>query len=151
MQIICILLQTDNNTSISPLRFLQLPFLPPNQQHQRKPLQQHYIMAENHCHKCKTHTTNCSSSSPKKIATTTRRWTSRQSVLQQVLDLLMPKQRLLHFAGKSQSCLLDHLYYRTRAGQGSHHVGPMPNVMAALPNIGGALSSMLQSLADTYY
>jgi len=28
--------------------------------------------------------------------------------------------------------------------------GPMPNVMAALPNIGGALCSTLQSLADTY-
>jgi len=27
----------------------------------------------------------------------------------------------------------------------------MPNVMAALPNIGGALCSMLQSLADTHY
>jgi len=29
--------------------------------------------------------------------------------------------------------------------------GPMPNVMAALPNIGGALCSMPQSLADTHY
>jgi len=29
--------------------------------------------------------------------------------------------------------------------------GPMPNVMAALPNIGGALCSMLQSLADAQY
>ena len=28
---------------------------------------------------------------------------------------------------------------------------PMPNVMAALPNIGGALCSTLQSLADTHY
>jgi len=27
----------------------------------------------------------------------------------------------------------------------------MPNVMAALPNIGGALCSTLQSLADTRY
>jgi len=27
----------------------------------------------------------------------------------------------------------------------------MPNVMAALPNIGGALCSMPQSLADTHY
>jgi len=26
----------------------------------------------------------------------------------------------------------------------------MPNVMATLPNIGGALCSMLQSLADTH-
>jgi len=29
--------------------------------------------------------------------------------------------------------------------------GPMPNVMAALPNIGGALCSTPQSLADTHY
>jgi len=29
--------------------------------------------------------------------------------------------------------------------------GPVPNVMAALPNIGGALCSMPQSLADAHY
>ena len=29
--------------------------------------------------------------------------------------------------------------------------GPMPNLMAALPNIGGALCSMPQSLADAHY
>ena len=29
--------------------------------------------------------------------------------------------------------------------------GPMPNVMVALPNIGGALCSMPQSLADAQY
>jgi len=29
--------------------------------------------------------------------------------------------------------------------------GPMPNVMAALPNIGGALCSTSQSLADAHY
>jgi len=29
--------------------------------------------------------------------------------------------------------------------------GPMANVMAALPNIGGALYSTPQSLADTHY
>jgi len=29
--------------------------------------------------------------------------------------------------------------------------GPMPNVMAALPNIGGALCSTPQRLADTHY
>ena len=29
--------------------------------------------------------------------------------------------------------------------------GPMPNVMAALPNIGGAFCSILQSLADAHY
>jgi len=29
--------------------------------------------------------------------------------------------------------------------------GPMPNVMVALPNAGGALCSTLQSLADVHY
>ena len=29
--------------------------------------------------------------------------------------------------------------------------GPMPNMMVALPNIGGALYSTLQSLADAHY
>jgi len=29
--------------------------------------------------------------------------------------------------------------------------GPMPNVMAALPNMGGALCSTPQSLADVHY
>jgi len=29
--------------------------------------------------------------------------------------------------------------------------GPMPNMLAALPNIGGALISMQQSLADAHY
>jgi len=29
--------------------------------------------------------------------------------------------------------------------------GPVPNVMAALPNIGGDLCSTPQSLADAYY
>ena len=29
--------------------------------------------------------------------------------------------------------------------------GPMPNLMVALPNIGGALCSTLQSLADNHY
>jgi len=29
--------------------------------------------------------------------------------------------------------------------------GPMPNLMVALPNIGGALSSTPQSLADAHY
>jgi len=29
--------------------------------------------------------------------------------------------------------------------------GPIPNVMAALPNIGSALCSTLQSLADAHY
>jgi len=40
------------------------------------------------------------------------------------------------------------------SGPASHYrleCGPMPNVMTALPNIGGALCSMPQSLADDHY
>jgi len=37
--------------------------------------------------------------------------------------------------------------------QGGHKLecGPMPNVMVALPNIGGALCSTPQRLADAHY
>jgi len=38
-----------------------------------------------------------------------------------------------------------------RQGTNKLECGPMPNVMAALPNIGGALCSMPQSLADAHY
>ena len=47
--------------------------------------------------------------------------------------------------------------YRTWLGENTGHkitqleCGPMTNVMAALPNIGGALCSTLQSLADAHY
>jgi len=37
------------------------------------------------------------------------------------------------------------------AKQNKLECGPMPNLMVALPNIGGALCSTLQSLADTHY
>jgi len=33
----------------------------------------------------------------------------------------------------------------------NHKCGPMSNVLAALPNIGGALCSMPPSLADAHY
>jgi len=34
---------------------------------------------------------------------------------------------------------------------GKLECGPVPNMMVALPNIGGALCSMPQSLADAHY
>jgi len=47
---------------------------------------------------------------------------------------------------------------QTANGQGQHfqnifqlECGPMPNVMVALPNTGGALCSTPQSLADAQY
>jgi len=38
-----------------------------------------------------------------------------------------------------------------RRGKKELECGPMPNVMAALPNIGGALCSTPQSLTDAHY
>ena len=50
------------------------------------------------------------------------------------------------------------IYVACPITQGGHKLeywqlecGPMPNVMAALPNIGGALCSTPQSLADAHY
>jgi len=43
---------------------------------------------------------------------------------------------------------MAHTYYKTRNNE---KYGPIPNVMAALPNIGGALCSTPQSLADARY
>jgi len=43
------------------------------------------------------------------------------------------------------------LVSRTAKEQNKLECGPMPNVMVALPNIGGALCSMPQSLADAHY
>jgi len=39
-------------------------------------------------------------------------------------------------------------FIRNEANEKELECGPMPNVMAALPNIGGGLCSMPQSLAD---
>jgi len=38
-----------------------------------------------------------------------------------------------------------------KSEQSKLECGPMPNVMAALPNIGGALCSTPQSLANAHY
>jgi len=42
-------------------------------------------------------------------------------------------------------------YIKTRQRILQLECGPMPNVMAALSNIGGALCSTPQSLADAHY
>ena len=53
-----------------------------------------------------------------------------------------------------------HTHRQTSSCHAGHHCtiehkelecGPMPNVMVALPNIGGALCSTPQSLADAHY
>jgi len=52
---------------------------------------------------------------------------------------------------------LHGIYYYLQAVQSAATIqkqlecGPMPNVMSALPNIGGALCSMPQSFADAQY
>jgi len=54
--------------------------------------------------------------------------------------------------GKPQllpSAILQSTFIRTKDVQ--LECGPMPNLMAALPNIGGALCSTPQSLADAHY
>jgi len=47
------------------------------------------------------------------------------------------------------------MHSEKNAAQVENHVklecGPMPNLMVALPNIGGALCSTPQSLADAHY
>jgi len=54
-------------------------------------------------------------------------------------------------------CLLSHahsakaVHFRAMLIIEQLESGPMPNVMAALPNIGGALCSTPQSLADAHY
>ena len=45
----------------------------------------------------------------------------------------------------------DHRAYVTQLKQQKLERRPMPNVMAALPNIGGALCSTPQGLADAHY
>jgi len=42
------------------------------------------------------------------------------------------------------------LFYHCKADN-KLECGPVPNVMVVLPNIGGALCSTPQSLADTHY
>jgi len=55
----------------------------------------------------------------------------------------------------TQELTVSHLYllHETKKKQKIKKLecGPMPNVMAALPNIGGALCSRAQSLADAHY
>jgi len=47
---------------------------------------------------------------------------------------------------------VDHLFGLSRVVQQQQlECGPMPNVMVTLPNIGGALCSTPQSLADAHY
>jgi len=64
------------------------------------------------------------------------------------LTVLCPATKVVAALNKLPSVRLSHVnvYYRTLL-----ECGPMPNLMVALPNIGGALCSTPQSLADAHY
>jgi len=47
--------------------------------------------------------------------------------------------------------LADHCWRVSESSKDKLECGPMPNVMVALPNIGGALCSTPQSLPDANY
>jgi len=53
---------------------------------------------------------------------------------------------MVNFNEKKQNNQMKPKRNRTR-----QECGPMPNLMVALPNIGGALCSTPQSLADAHY
>jgi len=70
-----------------------------------------------------------------------------KSMIEQIIIYI----KYVCFTFSAPSCNLN-LYARVRP----HFIkklecGPMPNVMAALPNISGALCSMPQSSADDHY
>jgi len=55
--------------------------------------------------------------------------------------IILHKTFIVHSHTEATECALD----------SQLECGPMPNVMAALPNIVGALCSTPQSLADVHY
>jgi len=65
-----------------------------------------------------------------------------------VLCVLLPSVVHTSLETHRDLCLLMHQVW-----QDKHQLeyGPMPNLMVALPNIGGALCSTPQSLADAHY
>jgi len=93
----------------------------------------------------------------------TQHTVSTQQSQQQQLQLQLQIKRLVDEPGKLSYKLLPcNRRFRVLAQKNYHCVksnknsqklecGPMTNVMAALPNIGGALCSTPQSLADTHY
>ena len=66
----------------------------------------------------------------------------------QLNEVVTATARPLMYAGNSS---LTNSHVPTRRHSNQLECGPMPNVMAALPNIGGALCSTPQSLADAHY
>jgi len=95
----------------------------------------------------------------------TQHTVSTQQSQQQQLQLQLQIKRLVDEPGKLSYKLLPcnrrfrvlaqkiTIASKLKSNKNSQKLecGPMTNVMAALPNIGGALCSTPQSLADTHY
>jgi len=76
------------------------------------------------------------------------------SRLQQVSDLHLKFALRPHDVwkyGRHPSAAAEFRRGKKRRKKNKLECGPMPNVMVALPNIGGALCSTPQSLADAHY
>jgi len=65
-----------------------------------------------------------------------------------LFSLLQSLTMFLYWTGRPSRWALAHILV---VNEFLTECGPIPNVMAALPNIGGALCSMPQSLADAQY
>jgi len=52
---------------------------------------------------------------------------------------------------RAEMCHSPQVLFFSRPNEMILECGPMPNVMVALPNIGGALCSTPQSLSDAHY
>jgi len=80
--------------------------------------------------------------------------------LNEILYYKMLKAAIIHFTGQvnnttncaqSPSSFTWHKTLSKKWNKFQLECGPMPNVMATLPNIGGALCSTPQSFADAQY
>jgi len=67
----------------------------------------------------------------------------------------MNHKHLFHIHNKQHLLCISGNFHAIRSWQSKDMMklecGPMPNVMVALPNIGGALCSTPQTLADAHY
>jgi len=75
------------------------------------------------------------------------KWVIPETFPKPISWLGMEKQNLT----QQKHTLINQKKYTTTQNKHKLECGPMPNLMAALPNIGGALCSTPQSLADAHY
>ena len=62
-----------------------------------------------------------------------------------------PVTHLMNLTEGTETTSIRHFWFISNKFMNLLECGPMPNVMVALPNIGGALCSTPQSLADAHY